>query len=982
MALQLIYTSSPRLLQAGRTGFGVVAKHPEIRGDLQVQLERISQFSRDPSLDNARVVLQYRILTASGQSHHVFSRIQDAGSDYTGRTNHIAHHFIFSQSEAQQAIQNNITPADVFLFLEESHKWHQSWNDDPIEFGIDDTISLSEIPPRITLPAENYWNDLTGDPASAAILAPGKIAEACWIIYPSDWANYIIYLFGESLIMHPNPWQISFANEVQPTDDEQQIQWRGVSENSPQRANAENSVRDVIDLCHPENLPPPVSEAFTNWATTGQKPLLERPLSQKPPVANTNRSFANPNAQPSTAESPRRTVKPSVISQPSNNLRVLRQEVKNKKKITYWVYAIGAVLLFATLAGIWLLPKGKKEITKEITVNPTSEPTSVDKIDKIDEIKKILISAEANQSKDSLDKLDPLLDGSEPEKINYKSFNQLVDLWKKSFDERNPIDSVEFKKLSELSPDTLQEQKNKLLDSIKNRQSDLFDNSFESVWAEASNQSNQTEFLANLKSFIDKWSILETTQNTNYKTLKNVKDDMDKDNSPKVQTTLNEQKSVKKDETYFKNKGLKTPNFISKSSTHGADSTSYTQGQVNLTPIPPTQTEEAIAIKIAILKSQPDLSNNFEDLDKAIIYFDPDKPENQFKQEDLFNLQKIDRGSWEWDNLLDLIRKNMDKPKEQANTIKNLEYFNITGGQGSIRDNNVKKNIETIKETNQNFSQKQNILFWSYSKKELVLNILWKYDNIKPVIKNYSKLIEEDKQEKKIRISDSFRDLIMNFKNTENLNITFSFQDFQTTFTFDEIKDKKTKALLDKNKKNINDHIAEFEEEIKKCNDKNETFININKFEENQEICKNKIGLKKIDTSKSITQMGIENNLKDSLLNYAKSKKEILKQPDDKNKTQTSIDPEVEKYLNNPELTTYKDIIISKLNQYDEFKQALEYLVKIKVGEIIPEIDPKEANDNQIKNLNTNISKLIKFPSASTLELKSGKDTIITFTIK
>ena len=51
MAWQLIYTSAPRLLEAGLTGFGTVARHRAIPPLVVKAVERISQFARLPGYD-------------------------------------------------------------------------------------------------------------------------------------------------------------------------------------------------------------------------------------------------------------------------------------------------------------------------------------------------------------------------------------------------------------------------------------------------------------------------------------------------------------------------------------------------------------------------------------------------------------------------------------------------------------------------------------------------------------------------------------------------------------------------------------------------------------------------------------------------------------------------------------------------------------------------------------------------------------------
>jgi hypothetical protein len=311
MALQLIYTSAPRLLQAGRTGFGTVAAHPGIPAWLVGEIERASQFSRVPGLDPARVVLRHMIFGQGDRVHHVLSRIQDAGADYTGRTNHIAHHFIFTAAEAAKATALGVTPVDALAFLESHKLWQTSWDGEPRPLGDDEILPVESIPKTIALPAETYWGALVPDrPECAAILAPGKTSEACWIVYPQGWGNAIVYAMGESLALHSSSWGVSFANDLQPTDNEQQIAWRGIPADSPLLPKAQSSVRPCIDLTNPDALAfQPVPE-FTEEARTGKKP---QPKSRAPaPLAAKSQTNSEETPAPAiallskTKEGPRR----------------------------------------------------------------------------------------------------------------------------------------------------------------------------------------------------------------------------------------------------------------------------------------------------------------------------------------------------------------------------------------------------------------------------------------------------------------------------------------------------------------------------------------------------------------------------------------------------------------------------------------------------------------------------------------------------
>jgi hypothetical protein len=255
MAFQLVYTSASRLLQAGRTGFGTVAKHEEIAPWLQNELERVSQFSRLPGLDPERVIFSHTIFGEGDRRSHVLTRIQDAGADYTGRTNHIAHHIVLDQTDITRAIRQNITPVDVLHHLEAQDLWKTSWTEDALMLGVEEIVDIATIPKYLSLPANNYWAQLVpGRPECAALLAPGRISEACWILYPPNWGRAIIYAIGESLILHPNPWDITFTNDLQPTDNEQLLAWRCLPPGSPLQDKAQSSVRPCIDLNIPASV--------------------------------------------------------------------------------------------------------------------------------------------------------------------------------------------------------------------------------------------------------------------------------------------------------------------------------------------------------------------------------------------------------------------------------------------------------------------------------------------------------------------------------------------------------------------------------------------------------------------------------------------------------------------------------------------------------------------------------------------------------
>jgi len=353
MAWQLIYTSSPRLLQAGRTGFGTVAKHAAIRGALQSELERFSQFSRIEGLRSDRTLYYHRVLSVQGETFHVITRLKDAGFDYTGRTNHIAHHIVIPSSELA-VNPKGLSPVDVILAFTHKRLWRDTWDEAPLEFSPAEDISLASLPRTLKLPAEQ-WRDFTGSAANAAILAPGEVAESCWLHSPpEDFADRLLPLIGESLLLHPAPWQISFATEVQPTDRIEEISWRGVPTGSPVSATAAQSVRPTVNLTDPAALPTIVLE-YSHLAEHGTSDPARAPRASSttfPPLrAEAGGGFAARSTDPISTGSGSGA---SVDSRTPTKLQDLikpKRATARKKSTPAAFFALAAIFVILATAG-------------------------------------------------------------------------------------------------------------------------------------------------------------------------------------------------------------------------------------------------------------------------------------------------------------------------------------------------------------------------------------------------------------------------------------------------------------------------------------------------------------------------------------------------------------------------------------------------------------------------------------------------------
>jgi hypothetical protein len=246
MAWQLIYTSAPRLLEAGRSGFGTVARHRQISPLVVSACERASQFARLPGLDADRSVLAHRIVAAGGENFHVLSSIRDAGADHTRRTNHLAHHLIIEEREIAHLRAPAPSPADILLAM----PWISAWHQAPRWFDAADKVDLAGFAQRA---GEGAWARLTGQGAHARLLVEIQNGRGAWLVVPP---TNVCALFSESLRLIPErAWRVRFTTSLQPSDETADFDWIAIEAGSPLRSQGATSGRLVLDLTAPETLP-------------------------------------------------------------------------------------------------------------------------------------------------------------------------------------------------------------------------------------------------------------------------------------------------------------------------------------------------------------------------------------------------------------------------------------------------------------------------------------------------------------------------------------------------------------------------------------------------------------------------------------------------------------------------------------------------------------------------------------------------------
>jgi hypothetical protein len=234
MPQQLIYTSAPRGIVAGRSGHCTVARSAAMREALMLQLEKVSYYQH-LSLRGGqeRPIFSGRIVDIRGSRFHVLSRIQDAGLDFTGRTNFIAHHLVFTPEEIRQ----NAMPPVV---LRHWPGWVKSWTKEPQLLENEDWSGLAALAGKSNVPAQT-WHRVTGDAVNGYGLLEARAGASFRVDDQTD--ETVLELIAESLELldlrdprkdfRATAWQYTFTTSMQEQDKPADFRWRCLHSDNP-----------------------------------------------------------------------------------------------------------------------------------------------------------------------------------------------------------------------------------------------------------------------------------------------------------------------------------------------------------------------------------------------------------------------------------------------------------------------------------------------------------------------------------------------------------------------------------------------------------------------------------------------------------------------------------------------------------------------------------------------------------------------------
>ena len=250
MIFELLITSVRQALQAGRSGFAPVMRTRGIHPTLQTRLEDLSGYRHDFTQGDPRnpVLLSHTVIESSVGKFSVLSRIIDAGNDHSGRSNKLAHHMAFDESEIRSAI--NSSPAATLMGLERSKTFVTHWDSEPHEKPPEQSVHFPPAEPNQC----NNWERIAGDAGWAGVLIERTLqGKPTWIICNQNVAILPLFAEAMALVEPAKRWKISFTTHAITTTG---FHWMVAVNGSPeaQIARTQNRI-SVIDITRPCTTP-------------------------------------------------------------------------------------------------------------------------------------------------------------------------------------------------------------------------------------------------------------------------------------------------------------------------------------------------------------------------------------------------------------------------------------------------------------------------------------------------------------------------------------------------------------------------------------------------------------------------------------------------------------------------------------------------------------------------------------------------------
>ena len=285
---ELIYTSVPRGLLQGRSGYATVALTAGMPPNLILPVENLSGYTF--TLRNGQfssecnpVSCSYRKVRFGNMILRVASRIAPCGLDYSGRNNKIAHHLIFESDDEAGTLSGGA--AELFL---SGGNFRTEYTEEPRELPAR-RVRPAAVPIE---PPARTWAEVTGDAGYAALIAAKLLAAGrrpFYVAYPAAVpAETLMKLLAEAaaLLEPEDRRQFTFTTFFDREQPGEECFLRMVPDFSPALSNLRKFHQsELLDLCLPvPPLPPDFADnELVGIARHGRLEMIEL-ASPEPPV--------------------------------------------------------------------------------------------------------------------------------------------------------------------------------------------------------------------------------------------------------------------------------------------------------------------------------------------------------------------------------------------------------------------------------------------------------------------------------------------------------------------------------------------------------------------------------------------------------------------------------------------------------------------------------------------------------------------------
>ena len=244
MAQELIYTSFPKGVKPGVSGFCTVAVSPDMAPNLISRLEGLSGYRQlfrpgTPEADLNPPNWSHVVINVGNTESHVIYRVADAGLDYTGRSNKLAHFIVLDKNDQAPCGPAAMltTPGLIDLTFDQQ---------------VGTRAFTRQIPRQLVSPRPCLaWRQATGDPGWA-----GELAQTAWtgkyacIVYRPGMNVLALVQEAMALLPPERRWKTTFSTYYSKLPTGIDCQWRCVAAGTPEAAQAiaEVGAGLVIDL--------------------------------------------------------------------------------------------------------------------------------------------------------------------------------------------------------------------------------------------------------------------------------------------------------------------------------------------------------------------------------------------------------------------------------------------------------------------------------------------------------------------------------------------------------------------------------------------------------------------------------------------------------------------------------------------------------------------------------------------------------------